>query len=348
MKFRRLLFPCLLSVMTGASAAMLEPGLPVWQEGERNGLEAEGWIAGGLLLTDDPIPEETPQEASPPLDVEQPAAGEIAEPETPPDEIPEKFWPAYFEARPETFLVDPQGILSPVDYRDRLGFLTYHASDSSIDLYVYVFKGDQEIPGEVRDEELVERFFSEGRPAAVVYYYMGAPQRSVLRLSPSLTDTVSSAEQRRALESSVMQAFEKLEPAAQIEAFLVQVSIRIYWMERMLGGGATLEAGVPASPPAITRAEKKPSAVMRKLEPLFQSAERFAMPAAVLFGALFAAFGLTAWLRRNARYQFPDFEVEPRLGGVHAAGVGAVISFASASVPPASQRDQVPDYLRRA
>ncbi len=30
----------------------------------------------------------------------------------------------------------------------------------------------------------MERFFSEGRPAAVVYYYMGAPQRSVLYLSP--------------------------------------------------------------------------------------------------------------------------------------------------------------------
>jgi hypothetical protein len=28
--------------------------------------------------------------------------------------------------------------------------------------------------------------------------------------------------------------------------------------------------------------------------------------------------------------------------------VGAVISFASVSVPPATQRDAMPDYLRRA
>jgi hypothetical protein len=63
---------------------------------------------------------------------------------------------------------------------------------------------------------------------------------------------------------------------------------------------------------------------------------------------LAAAGALGWWLRRRARYRFPELDVEPRLGGAHAAGVGAVISFASAALPPASQRDQVPDYLRRA
>jgi hypothetical protein len=57
---------------------------------------------------------------------------------------------------------------------------------------------------------------------------------------------------------------------------------------------------------------------------------------------------MRSWLKRRARHRFPEFEVEPRLGGAHAAGVGAVISFASAAVTPASQRDQMPDYLRRA
>ncbi|RYD41508.1 MAG: hypothetical protein EOP85_12590 [Verrucomicrobiaceae bacterium] len=49
-----------------------------------------------------------------------------------------------------------------------------------------------------------------------------------------------------------------------------------------------------------------------------------------------------------------DVEIDGGVAGViveeakAVAGVGAVISFASASLPPASQRDQVPDYLRRA
>jgi hypothetical protein len=235
-----------------------------------------------------------------------------------------------------------------VDFRDRLGFLTYHAGDSSIDLYVYLFKGDQEIPGEVRDEELVERFFSTGRPAAVVYYYMGAPQRTVLHLSPSLTDSVSPAEQRRALESSVMQAFEKVDPADQVEAFLVQMSIRIYWMERMAGLVGPVIGQVSPTGPRAASLEKKTSGAMAKFAPAIERVRQLTLPASALSGVIVVAFGAIAWMRRRMRYEFPDFEVEPRLGGDYAAGVGAVISFASAALPPASQREQVPDYLRRA
>lgn len=330
-----------------ANAAVVEPGLPTWGEGERARMQAEGWVAGGVLLTDDPVPAEAPQAEEKPLEVVPPTAEEMADNEPPTDAIPEKFWPVYFDQKPASFLVDPQGLLGPVDYRDRLGFLNYHAGDSSIDLYVYVFKGNQEIPGEVREEELMERFFSEGRPAAVVYYYLGAPQRSVLYLSPSLTDSVPHSEQRRALESSVMQAFKDVDPAGQIEAFLVQMSIRIYWMERMIHGDPAEETAAPAMVAARRTSEKKAGA-MDKLMPVLASAKPFIVPVMVTAGSLFAGLAMSAWLRRRARYRFPDFEVEPRLGGAHAAGVGAVISFASAALPPASQRDQVPDYLRRA
>ena len=343
--FQTLLFSGVVCVV--ASAKPAEPGLPAWNDGERAGLEEAGWVAGGLLLTDEPIPDETETKTEEPLDVAQPTAEEIAETETPANEIPENYWPEYFDTRPTRFLVDPQGLLSPVDYRDRLGFLNYHAGDSSIDLFIYVFKGDQDIPGEVREEELVERFFSEGRPAAVVYYYMGAPQRSVLYLSPSLTDSVSAAEQRRAMESSVMQAFKDVEPSRQIEAFLVQMSIRIYWMERMLGGAADAGGELTVFSRPARELEKAPTA-MERFQPMIERAQHFALPAGLAAGGLLATLVVMASLKRRTRYQFPDFEVEPRLGGAHAAGVGAVISFASASVPPASQRDQVPDYLRRA
>jgi hypothetical protein len=138
-----------------------------------------------------------------------------------------------------------------------------------------------------------------------------------------------------------------VEPTAQIEAFLVQMSIRIYWMERMLGGETAAGEEVAVTMSAVKPAERK-SGAMDKLRPLLVGAERFLMPVAMLAGVLIAALTANSFLRRRARYRFPDFEVEPRLGGSHAAGVGAVISFASAALPPASQRDQVPDYLRRA
>ena len=280
-----------------------------------------------------------------PLQVEQPKPEEIAGDLKPSSDIAEKFLPAYFAERPKSFLIDPQGLLSPADYRDRLSFLNYHATDSSIDLFVYVMGGEQDIPSEVREEEMIERFFSEGRPAVVVYYYLGAPQRSVVYLSPSITDSVSAAEQHRALESSVMQAIEKTRPAEQIEKFLVQMSIRIYWMERMLAGEP---AAADAPTQVVSVAMKQAATKSAKLLKLQETASKFAAPGGMVLVAIVLVLGFNRWLRLSARYRFPDFEVEPRLGGAHAAGVGAVISFASAAVPPASQRDQVPDYLRRA
>ncbi len=324
-----------------------EPLLPAWIDTERAELEAAGWIPGAILLTDDPIPDEPEKPAAAPLEVEQPKPEEIAEDLKPSPDIAEKFLPAYFAERPKSFLIDPQGLLSPSDYRDRLGFLNYHASDSTIDLFVYVMGGDQNIPSEVREEELIERFFSEGRPAVVVYYYLGAPQRSIVYLSPSITDSVSAAEQRRALESSVMQAFQKIEPSEQIEKFLVQMSIRIYWMERMLSGESVASDTLPVAGP-ISGSSRRSGVKAERFLWVEDLIRRSAVPAAVVLGVLLTTFGFTHWLRLRARYRFPEFNVEPRMGGAHAAGVGAVISFASAAVPPASQRDQVPDYLRRA
>lgn len=334
MKFFPLIAACGLLVTN--TFALDEPMLPAWHGNERSELEAKGWVPGAILLSADPIPAE-------PLKVEQPKPEEIAEDLKPSPEILEKFLPAYFAERPKTFLIDPQNLLSPTDYRDRLSFLNYHASDSSIDLFVYVIGGEQEIPSAVREEEMIERFFSAGRPAAVVYYYLGAPQRSVVYLSPSITDAVSAADQRRALESSVMQAFEKTKPTEQFEKFLVQMSIRIYWMERMLAGESVAETVAPSASSNAQDAMKSAKSLwLRNL------AIRCAIPAAIILGAFMTAFGCLHWLRLRTRYRFPEFEVEPRLGGSHAAGIGAVISFTNAALPPASQRDQVPDYLRRA
>jgi hypothetical protein len=281
-----------------------------------------------------------------PIDAPLATSDEVAKTENAENKIPKKFWSGYFESRPKLFLVDPQGLLSPVNQRDRLAFLNYHADDSAIDLFVYVFKGNQEIPGEVRVEEMVERFFTKGRPAAVIFYYMGRPQRSVLYLSPALTDVIPPAEQKRTMESAVMQASKDDDPARQIEGFIVQMSIRIYWMEKILAGGALENESLSGTSDAAVLPVRKPT-VMEKLQPLLDEAKHFTIPAAA-GGVLLVVLIMVAGLQRRSRYRFPEFEVEPRLGGSHAAGVGAVICFVSAAVPPASQRDQVPDYLHRA
>lgn len=330
----------------GMVMARVEPPLPAWDAAERSEMVEDGWMAGGLLLNFESVPGEDVGEELPPS-IEDPTAEELAQPPEDEREVAEEYLAAYFEAKPSGHLVDPQGLLATRERKDLEAFLAYHSGDSSIDLYVYVFGVDQRIPSDVREEEIVERLYSVGKPAAVIYYYVGAPQRSVMYLSPVITDTVSAAEQRRALESSVMQAFGSNIPFDQFEAFLVQMSIRIYWMERMTKGTAeeTMES-IPDGENARSFSRKK--AVLEKAPEIPSWMKLVGAVMAAGFGGLLVLWSAVTWWRGRARFRFPEYEVEPRLGGSHAAGIGAVISFGSPAIPPALQRNQVPDYMRRA
>jgi len=240
-----------------------------------------------------------------------------------------------FAAAPRNFLIDPSGVLTPGAAAERADFLKHHADDSKIPLYVYLFPEGMDFPAETG----VERFFSD-RNAAVVFYFLGEPQRAGIYLSSPLLEVVSEAEQRRSLQSSVMQAAGKADPEEQLEAFLVQLSIRLYWMERMMADGVT-EATDISETLKKTAAEPK-----RPWHDLPLPADGLEWIAAG--GGMIILLPL-AWLvvRSRARYRFPEFEVEPRLGGYHAAGVGGVISYLTPSVSPASQREQTPQDPRR-
>ncbi len=322
----------------GLASGAVEPPVPAWQDEDRKALEKGDLVPGLLLLT-----EEMPEEPAKESEVPAPTAEEIAEKEKASPEVAEQYLEAYFGDRPTTFLVDPQGLLGTKDARDRESFLKYHSGDSEIDLFVYLFDGHQMIPSEVREEEVVERFYAEGKPAVVVYYYLGAPQKSDIYVSPVLSDAVSAAEQRRALISSVEEAMEKPDALAQFEAFCVQLSIRIYWMERAAG----LVQEAPAVP--MVRPLKKKSDAVKADSPVVAQAKEWGRRngafSGIMGGAVLIVAGGVSVARRRARFRFPVFEVPARLGGAHAAGIGAVISFGSTAQSPSSQRNDVPDYL---
>ena len=90
-----------------------------------------------------------------------------------------------------------------------------------------------------------------------------------------------------------------------------------------------------------------PAEVAPKKTPWLELLQPFAMGAGILLGAVGFGF-LGRWIaERRIRYTFPEVDSAALLGAPHAAGVGAVISFGSAQLPAAQQRDQVPDYLQR-
>lgn len=301
-------------------------------------ISEEDWLPGAGLLTSDP--EEDPNDAT---ELQPPTKAEMTE-QIPANEVPDEYLDDYFAKRPEGFLVDPQGLLNRSARRDRETFLDYHSADSQIDFHVYVFGAGQEIPGEVREEEISERLFSEGKPSLTLFYYLGAPDRSEIFLSPGLTDAVSDAERRRILQSSILAAAERPDSIAQLEAFCVQTSIRIYWIEKAAG---LVEDEVPAlAEVRVDAASNEGPSRMDAVKEMF-AAFWFKWGAITSVSLSGISILLGSWwtARRRARYRFPEFEVAPRLGGGHAAGVGAVIGFGSTTQSPSAQQAGVPDYF---
>lgn len=328
----------LLSAGIAAAAGTLP--LPSWSPEDKAALKKGTLVPGADLLVEESAAAPAPKAPVAPPKPEEVTPAVVATPV-----VGEQYLEAYFGERPAKFLVDPQGLLSAKDARDRENFLDYHSSDSAIDLFVYLFDGHQEIPSEVREEEIVERHFSSGKPAVVVYYYLGAPAKSDIYVSPLISDAVSAADQRRALVSSVEAAREKPDKVAQLQAFCVQLAIRIWWMEQ--AAGLVTESDPPPQFLPLVKEEKKEkeghsSVIAAKVKAV---ASEWG-PMAGIMGSIVTIIivGLSI-ARQRTRCRFPVFEVPPRMGGAHAAGIGAVISFGSTTQSPSSQRNEVPDYL---
>lgn len=318
------------------------PALPSWSLEELEQIRSGKLEIGTALFIDDPGAVAYSDLFEPlPLasEVEQEDGEEF------PRVIEPEFLAAYFGGRPAAYLVDPQGLLSAQEEKDRQGFLEYHAGDSEIDFYLYIFDKEQEIPPEGEITLTFKRLFSRGSGlTALVYYFLEAPEKSLLVTSPEVGAAVPDIARKAALVHAKLQAQTKSEPASQLESFSSALAIRLYWMEQELrkarGEGLPIEARM--AEPTVVDATDAPQEAVTEDEKVL-----------LAFGTLSIGvllFGLwLAWVRSQRRksYLFPETEIRPLLAAPHAAGVGAVIHFANATLPPSVQKEQVPDYLRK-
>lgn len=319
------------------------PALPSWSIDELERIRS-GEIELGTALFLEEIGGSSYKDLFEPLDIPEDL------PELPPEdeypvEIGEEFLATYFAGRPAGYLVDPQGMLSMQEQQDRLSFLEYHAGDSQIDLYIYLFDEKQEVPPEGEIESIFKRHFLRGDGlSALVYYYVGDPSRSTMVMSPKVYSVVPGTAVKGALIYAKQQAQTKSEAASQLESFSTGLSIRLYWMEREL-----MEA---AGKGHLFTDQDDELVVVKADETKVDTASRDSKVLAAfgLISVAILAVGLwLAYLRMQRRktHLFPEVEVKPLLAAPHAAGVGAVIHFANATLPPSVQKEQVPDYLRK-
>lgn len=306
-------------------------------------------MVGGVLLHDDgraqpsiavPVEQEQP--------VPEPAAPDANDEEGAqynPQLIAEEYLDAYFTQTPKSHLIDPQRLFSNQETLDQEGFLQYYADESEVNVRIYLFDAKQEIPGEFNLESVVQKHYAKEPLTAVVYYFLGNPGRNQLMFGGHDSDQVEADFLRKMLDSAKVKAMERSEPSAQMESFIVQLSIRIFWIEQALIEARNSQLAeslgvveLSGNGSSEDNVKSKPS-VYVSLQPYLLSGTVAAISVLMVATALVAL-----WLiwKRSRRYTFPVLGVPRRLGAEHAAGVGAVMSFHCKTESPSSQRNRLP------
>ena len=221
---------------------------------------------------------------------------------------------------------------------------------------MYLFDSEQNLPATYTIEKLCEDHYADAPLTAIVFCFLGNPERSQLAFAGQGAADVVALDRRKMLESAMIKSMEKSDPAMQLESFIVQLSISLYWLEAERAetlaalaaeGSRALAGKAWTSGNGAGKAEVVPVIDAGGLSVLKSNMHWIILG---LLGLLClmagCVFGWVMW-SRSRRYHFPVVETPERLGASYAAGVGAVIAFHKKLGSPSSQRNQVPDYLKR-
>lgn len=247
----------------------------------------------------------------------------------------------FLRQRPVDFLVDPLALLTEQRSHDVSRFLEFHSEEAPFDICLLVLRENERIPEETSLAELHQRWFADERVALVVYPF-AQPRKTQFEFGPAVRERVSSAVVGRIEQSCVAEAAVGTDPSDQVEKLSIELSIRLYWLGRILD-----------RPQSMTEAEAEAAADrQRTAENRGESGATgiFTGPAkhwwwlsiGVLLSVL-AGATLRWLLRRNSLEGeplfFPDRELPVRLGGPSAGGSCAAITFRFGADGQAAETD---------
>ncbi|MDB6005369.1 MAG: hypothetical protein JWR15_2356 [Prosthecobacter sp.] len=132
-----------------------------------------------------------------------------------------------------TRLIDPNHELSETAVEDFERFLAFHASDSRIPLTLVILGRSQKLPEGAGVARFASGSAAQGSSAMVVSPY-GEPWRTRFFVSQPIRDAVPPGYLNSLLESCIRDAIRATDPDDQLHRLLVQLSIRLFWVQRML------------------------------------------------------------------------------------------------------------------
>ena len=325
--------------LSSLAVAAKAPPLPKWSAEDKERLKSGEIVVGVGLLTDVLAKKQEETEVEVIIEAVQ-AKPNLPGTETLSSEavVSASYLEKYFGGAQAKGLIDPQQLLSMQERADLKYALEEHEQASGLPIYLYLFDDKQSLPEGYAPEEVYAKSFSENKvPLVLVYYFMGAPERSEFLLAGGVSDEVPEWQVRELLWNSTHKAREQSEVFDQLSSFVGQLSMRLFWVEEIL-------SELRVQPVEEDRAEKEIAPSNGKVDVLREVWESEVKPHGVRIalwaGGILLVGGGFVYVVLMRRYRFPESPSPARLGGMVGGKSGGVLRYRDARVPPTMQRKQ--------
>lgn len=277
-------------------------------------------------------------------------------------EMPSDAWHACEEMPADTRLFDPQGLLSEIQAEDMRRLLSFHSGRAGVSAALVLVDARQKLPAGADLTHLAGGALARV-PACIVVYPLGEPGRARVFFTQIVARTAEPSYLENLASTCIRESSENTDPVEQVQRFAIQLSIRLFWLERaypsLQPAAATPPAlpvpvPVPVPPPAkpeptaavsvtqeqpplseVTPFQTTPSLWSRMTASISQNKNAVYLGIGALVLAGLIAVGivlLVRWRRRRLRqcvWILPDFPgpTAPRFGGPHCGASGAFIQY---------------------
>lgn len=258
----------------------------------------------------------------------------------------------------ESLLLDPQGLLPEIQADDVRRLLSNHASEAYITARVLLIKHDQMLAKDASLMGLASGVLTK-KPTCLIVFPMGEPKRTRVFTSLEISRTTPVGYLAKMVGDCIRDSQQVSNDVEQLERFVTQLSIRLFWLERAFEFKTAPEpstevasAGSPLGKPDSASAPKGKSdaiatAPVDLLPEVIPAPPPTILPAGALekwmtvsvkiaWGLAIAAsvliVGITVWRWRMRRIRqmvwlLPEIEHVERLGGSHCGGCGSAIKY---------------------
>jgi hypothetical protein len=240
----------------------------------------------------------------------------------------------------ESFLLDPQRLLSETQTEDLQRLLSYHASGSKITAYLLLLNKDQILPSDFDVSKLASGALLQ-KTSCLLVYSLGQPTRARFFMSKEIGQTAPAGQLTAMAQDCIRGALQVSDEVEQIQRFATQLSIRLFWLERACKlGDEVMPAKLSNSPEVSNSVDLLPEVTNELLKTdllpdYFIKWKRIGIIVLAVIASLFvffvASIAIWRWKQKQARrtvWLLPEIPDHPlRFGGPHGGGCGATVDF---------------------